>query len=135
MLENKQKQMMFKFNFFEQDNSTENNNKQECVGPEKEEIKYRDCEEISIPDERYQEIVSSLENVELNLFTSEASLFEASFLDLDTVKILGAELDIDTNSDLVNGVYEGGLKIWEATEDLINYLADDRISGVVLKNK
>lgn len=31
------------------------------------------------------------------------------------------------NSDLIAGVYEGGLKIWECTVDLINYLVSERL--------
>ncbi|XP_029442541.1 histidine protein methyltransferase 1 homolog [Rhinatrema bivittatum] len=31
---------------------------------------------------------------------------------------------VSSQSDLISGIYEGGLKIWECTFDLLNYLAD-----------
>lgn len=43
---------------------------------------------------------------------------------------------IDNNSDLISGVYEGGLKVWECSIDLCNYMAEksshvlDRICSV-----
>jgi len=35
---------------------------------------------------------------------------------------------IDLNSDLVKGIYEGGLKTWESSLDLLNYIANLGIS-------
>lgn len=32
--------------------------------------------------------------------------------------------DLPEESDLVPGVYEGGLKVWEASLDLVEYLVD-----------
>ena len=36
---------------------------------------------------------------------------------------------VETNTDLVPGVYEGGFKIWECSYDLLSYLQDINISG------
>ncbi|XP_044134880.1 histidine protein methyltransferase 1 homolog [Bufo gargarizans] len=35
---------------------------------------------------------------------------------------------ITSNSDLISGVYEGGMKIWECTFDLLRYLEDEDVS-------
>ena len=40
---------------------------------------------------------------------------------------------VDTPSDLVPGIYEGGLKIWECSLDLVNYL--DQIRETDIKGK
>lgn len=41
----------------------------------------------------------------------------------DTERVLSQT--ITQNSDLITGVYEGGLKIWEGTHDLLEYIDDD----------
>ncbi|XP_060620109.1 histidine protein methyltransferase 1 homolog [Anolis sagrei] len=50
---------------------------------------------------------------------------------LPTVQILVVETavpdPISSHSDLIPGVYEGGLKIWECTFDLLNYLSEAEI--------
>ncbi|XP_018415417.1 PREDICTED: histidine protein methyltransferase 1 homolog [Nanorana parkeri] len=35
---------------------------------------------------------------------------------------------VTANSDLISGVYEGGMKIWECTFDLIKYIEDEDVS-------
>ena len=39
---------------------------------------------------------------------------------------------LNENSDLVKNVYEGGLKIWECSQDLVSYLNSSNIN---LKNQ
>ncbi|KAE8626099.1 hypothetical protein XENTR_v10006504 [Xenopus tropicalis] len=34
---------------------------------------------------------------------------------------------VESNSDLISGVYEGGMKIWECTFDLVRYLEDEDV--------
>lgn len=47
-----------------------------------------------------------------------------------TSSVLTAE---GSHSDLLSGVYEGGLKVWECTFDLLNYLENNNISFNGLK--
>jgi hypothetical protein len=37
---------------------------------------------------------------------------------------------LDETSDLISGVYEGGLKVWECSIDLCNYLSEDLSHGL-----
>lgn len=38
---------------------------------------------------------------------------------------------LDETSDLISGVYEGGLKVWECSIDLCNYLSQDLSHGLL----
>ncbi len=40
-------------------------------------------------------------------------------------RVCSGEHEIDANSDLIPGVYGGGLKIWECTIDLIRFMIDN----------
>ncbi|XP_050982158.1 histidine protein methyltransferase 1 homolog [Labeo rohita] len=52
------------------------------------------------------------------------SVFEKTASELeDSEEILSKTLN--QNSDLISGVYEGGLKIWECTYDLLEYVDDE----------
>lgn len=46
-------------------------------------------------------------------------------------------LDLNSNSDLIRGVYEGGFKTWECSIDLVQYLAKleekDRCNKYILE--
>lgn len=44
--------------------------------------------------------------------------------------VLSAE---SSHSDLLSGVYEGGLKVWECTFDLLNYLENESVNFDGLK--
>nr|SVE93223.1 EOG090X0C09 [Moina brachiata] len=62
----------------------------------------------------------SLVNVQYLEETLSDSNSSESFKNLTTA--------IQMNSDVIKGVYEGGLKIWECTEDLLDYLEKEAIS-------
>lgn len=42
---------------------------------------------------------------------------------------------IDQHSDLIPGVYEGGAKIWECTDDLLRYLSENYADDKWSKSK
>ncbi len=59
----------------------------------------------------------------LLLSFDQIALFEVDGFILKRVCI--GEHEIDANSDLIPGVYGGGLKIWECTIDLIRFMIDN----------
>ncbi|TRZ03640.1 hypothetical protein DNTS_008601 [Danionella cerebrum] len=59
------------------------------------------------------------------------SVFEETSLDREDTEEILAKTSAQ-HSDLISGVYEGGLKIWECTYDLLNYIDDE---GVTFKGK
>lgn len=122
---------MFKFNFFPEPEAEIS--KETTKENQNDKIALRRAERITIESEKYDEIVDKIENVEV--FTSECEEIAISYIDIATIQILGGDLEVagDKNSDLVNGVYEGGLKIWEATEDVLNYLI--KSSEIALSGK
>ncbi|KAJ8721982.1 hypothetical protein PYW08_004384 [Mythimna loreyi] len=112
----------FRFNFSGEDNDS---NKLET----KETIQWLDCEEV-VPDNQIQNLddevirakMFACGDVEIgHVVISEvmASIEESGLK--NAIKLAEKE-----HSDLVAGKYEGGLKIWECTYDLIQYLEDNK---------
>ncbi|XP_038614227.1 histidine protein methyltransferase 1 homolog [Tachyglossus aculeatus] len=61
----------------------------------------------------------------INMSTVDLALSKVSSCGEDTVS-----RSLSSHSDLITGVYEGGLKIWECTFDLLAFLADAEVPFV-----
>lgn len=97
---------MFKFNFNNSDeNEEEEKNKK--ISEENGVIKESKCVEIT--KDRYKEITKNFTNSTFDVFTS------------NDVEIGFISLVENRSSDLISGEYEGGFKIWECTQDLVDY--------------
>lgn len=97
---------MFKFNF---DNSEESKREEEEIINENggELIKESKC--IKVSSDRYKQIVENFPNFHFEVFVS------------NEVEIGFISLVDNRSSDLIAGEYEGGFKIWECTQDLVDY--------------
>ncbi|CAH0398430.1 unnamed protein product [Chilo suppressalis] len=112
--------MSFQFNF-----SGKQDNHNEPVETNNE-IQWFTCEEV-VPD---QQMIQKLDD-----HVKQARMFTCGDVEIGHVVVsdaisnmsskslqMASKLIIDVKSDLITGQYEGGLKIWECTSDLIQYL-------------
>ncbi|XP_050351199.1 histidine protein methyltransferase 1 homolog [Nymphalis io] len=117
----------FKFNFSGVSDGHQNK--------DDEEIEWKSSEEI-VPNNQIKDLK--------NLVT-QAKMFICGDVEIGHVLINnmitymkenGAKnvLDLTEHSDLVTGKYEGGLKIWECTYDLVEYL-EKNIETIAFRNK
>lgn len=99
---------MFKFNF---DNSDESSNVKEVTVDTKTEEALKESKSIEISSERRKEITENFPNFNFDVFLSNE--VEIGFISL-----------VDNRStDLIAGEYEGGFKIWECTQDLVDFFS------------
>jgi len=111
--------MSFKFNF---DGGCTNDNEKELNVESNETENLRPCLSHKI----------SLENVEISdlmMSTLQVGCHTMYFVNPDCAasKIDNAKItSLITSSDLESGEYEGGLKVWECTYDLLNYLNEQK---------
>ena len=99
---------MFKFNF---DNSDESTTIKEVTVDTKTEEALKESKFIEISSERRKEITENFSNYNFDVFLSNE--VEIGFISL-----------VDNRStDLIAGEYEGGFKIWECTQDLVDYFS------------
>ncbi|KPI97687.1 Histidine protein methyltransferase 1-like [Papilio xuthus] len=110
----------FKFNFL--DNTDNEETEDKC-----EEIKWFECEEI-IPDKQINDLDNIVvhakmfvcEDIEIGHLSSCDKLFSSGDYELNALELADKE-----HSDLIAGKYEGGLKVWECTSDIIKYLLEN----------
>ncbi|XP_014358226.2 histidine protein methyltransferase 1 homolog [Papilio machaon] len=110
----------FKFNFL---GNTDNDKTED----EHEEIKWFECEEI-IPDKQINNLDDVVvhakmficEDIEIGHVSSCDKLFSSGDYTFNALELAEKE-----HSDLIAGKYEGGLKVWECTSDVIKYLLDN----------
>lgn len=99
---------MFKFNF---DNSEESKEEEKVLVNKKEEELIKESKCIEVSSDRYQEIAENFSNFNFDVFVSnEIEIGYISLID-------------NRSSDLISGEYEGGFKIWECTQDLVDYFS------------
>lgn len=110
---------MFKFNFNqENDENNEEKNVTDETSPS-ENLKESKCIEVS--STRYAEIAESLTNRSFQMFTSN----EQGFLSTEIGFVSNSTINERSESDLISGVYEGGFKVWECTQDLADYMTNE----------
>ena len=115
---------MFKFNFNKTDEDEE---KQEEIKEQDPPIALKESKSIEISQSQYEEIAKSLLERIFQMFSSN---------DMEIGYVDNININDMNNSDLISGVYEGGYKIWECTQDLVDYFTEntDRVdfAGKVL---
>ncbi|XP_061715685.1 histidine protein methyltransferase 1 homolog [Cydia pomonella] len=123
----------FKFNFFNDGDATK-----EKIEESKEDIVWLESEEIR-PNKQIEDIEELVAHARMfacgdveigHVVTSEAlnKMYTANNEFKNAVELAEKE-----HKDLIAGKYEGGLKIWECTYDLIEYL--DNQTGIQFENK
>ncbi|CAH0555253.1 unnamed protein product [Brassicogethes aeneus] len=122
---------MFKFGF----NDSESKEKDENKSQHKE-VQWKESKEVVVSElNPIDSIISSCKINSLNVDNIEID-YVASTDVMDYLKLQNKECSVlnaeQNHSDLITAEYEGGLKIWECTYDLINYINSLNIS---FKNK
>ncbi|XP_063363796.1 histidine protein methyltransferase 1 homolog [Cydia amplana] len=123
----------FKFNFSNDGDATKDK-----IEESNEHIVWLECEEI-IPNKQIEDIEELLAHarmfacgdVEIGHVVASEALSEMYTTDSEFKNAV--ELAEKEHKDLVAGKYEGGLKIWECTYDLIEYV--DNQTGIQFENK
>ncbi|XP_023294590.2 histidine protein methyltransferase 1 homolog [Lucilia cuprina] len=128
---------MFKFDFHVEETEEENPfvNDKHCADKENivsvdSSIDWYEAEEILLSKEIIENIdVCKLNSTEKSIDGVNITHMVAGFLLEDIKDNENTDLDIkkaeEQHSDLIPGVYEGGAKIWECTDDLLQYLAEN----------
>ncbi|KAF7722253.1 hypothetical protein EC973_003503 [Apophysomyces ossiformis] len=120
--------MAFKFNFTSDDLDLE-----EVDDGQQLETSLHD---LTLEDD-YQKIACTTYDIEADILTISGSiLYKRTLADVkfqmaeqdtlaedSTTSEVASLLDLNGNSDLIRGVYEGGFKTWECSIDLVQYLA------------
>lgn len=84
------------------------------------------AKEHSIPEDLNQVLENKVMETVLDLFHVKLSVVEMTCSDdADSEGIISKS--VSSHSDLIPGVYEGGLKIWECTFDLMDYFSEAEI--------
>ncbi|XP_066245491.1 histidine protein methyltransferase 1 homolog [Euwallacea similis] len=133
---------MFKFNF-EDKNDAKEDNIEDCNSNVEEE-RWIESEEI-IPnniDDIVKKILANCsynsiqyDKMQLKYYITEnvLNILRANIVEKSALNNVLSVINADrSHSDLISSVYEGGLKIWECTYDLLNYIDQQKIN---LKDK
>ncbi|NWS18315.1 MET18 methyltransferase, partial [Pachyramphus minor] len=84
------------------------------------------AKEHIIPGDLNKVLENKVMETALDLYHVKVSVLETSCLgDADSEGIVSKS--VSSHSDLIPGVYEGGLKIWECTFDLMDYFSEAEI--------
>ncbi|NXO73449.1 MET18 methyltransferase, partial [Phainopepla nitens] len=92
----------------------------------KKKLSVKAAKEHSIPEDFNKVLKNKVLETVLDLSYVKLSVVEMTCLgDADSEGIVSKS--VSSHSDLIPGVYEGGLKIWECTFDLMDYLSEAEI--------
>ncbi|NXX15620.1 MET18 methyltransferase, partial [Podargus strigoides] len=95
--------------------------------PSKKKFCFKAAKEHKIPEDLNKVLENKvLETVSSDLYYVNMSVVEKMCLD-DADREGIVSQSVSSHSDLIPGVYEGGLKIWECTFDLIDYFSEAEI--------
>ncbi|XP_040465930.1 histidine protein methyltransferase 1 homolog [Falco naumanni] len=87
---------------------------------------FKAAKEHSIPEDPNKILENKVMEMTSGLYSVNVSVVETMCLDgVDAEGIISKS--VSSRSDLIPGVYEGGLKIWECTFDLIDYFSEAEI--------
>ncbi|KAL2719544.1 histidine protein methyltransferase 1 isoform X1 [Vespula squamosa] len=116
---------MFKFGFFEKNDAKENNSNKEksvlnWINASRIEVAPSNYDRNYEPDEYLETKV--FDEIKFKLIRSDKVL--CNLIGNNSVNIIEAE---SQHSDLIPAKYEGGLKIWECTYDLAEYIIQENI--------
>ncbi|XP_069832788.1 histidine protein methyltransferase 1 homolog [Dendropsophus ebraccatus] len=84
--------------------------------------------EHQIPEDVSGALENKVVESSLGLRYVNVSVVEMTLSHSDIWSECVVKKSITSNSDLISGVYEGGMKIWECTFDLIRYLEDEGVN-------
>ncbi|KAG5671528.1 hypothetical protein PVAND_001722 [Polypedilum vanderplanki] len=105
---------MFKFNFNSEND--ENNEKESMIEDKTASTVAKESKLIEFNSNQYAEISESLPNYSCQMFTSN---------EVEIGYIENLKINENSKSDLESGIYEGGFKIWECTQDLADYFTNE----------
>jgi len=136
--------MSFTFNFaIENEDKSEENNSNEAINNESERngveendpkiTTWRKAKEHFLQDSHLERISSMLS---IEHFDTKGSVL--NFVNSESVSknLISRDYSgdltpaLNNSTDLVSGVYEGGLKIWECSEDLVEFLHDNKAGNL-----
>ncbi|KAM9238814.1 histidine protein methyltransferase 1 homolog [Leptosomus discolor] len=94
--------------------------------PSKKKFCFKAAKEHNVPEDLSKVLENKVMETVSDLYYMKMSLVEMTCLDgTDEEGIVSKS--VSSHSDLIPGVYEGGLKIWECTFDLIDYFSEAKI--------
>ncbi|NXC12369.1 MET18 methyltransferase, partial [Corythaeola cristata] len=94
--------------------------------PSKKKFCYKAAKEHEVPEDINKVLENKVMETVSDLYHVNMSVVEMMCLDgTDEEGIVSKS--VSSHSDLIPGVYEGGLKIWECTFDLIDYFSEAEI--------
>ncbi|NXI51115.1 MET18 methyltransferase, partial [Chloroceryle aenea] len=94
--------------------------------PSKKKFCFKAAKEHKIPEDLSKVLENKVMETVLDLCYVKMSVVEMTCLDgADEEGIVTKS--VSSHSDLIPGVYEGGMKIWECTFDLIDYLSEAEV--------
>ncbi|NXD82949.1 MET18 methyltransferase, partial [Halcyon senegalensis] len=94
--------------------------------PPKKKLCFKPAKEHEVPEDLSKVLENKVMETVLDLHYVKMSVVEMTCLDgADEEGIVTKS--VSSHSDLIPGVYEGGLKIWECTFDLIDYLSEAEV--------
>ncbi|XP_008494003.1 histidine protein methyltransferase 1 homolog [Calypte anna] len=125
--------MDFRFNFVideKEDNEPDTHDKLDLKHqeetPAKQKVSFKAAKEHEMPEDLNKILENKAIETVSGLYYINMPLVEISCLDgADREGIVSKS--VSSHSDLIPGVYEGGLKIWECTFDLIDYFSEAEI--------
>ncbi|NXN24987.1 MET18 methyltransferase, partial [Nycticryphes semicollaris] len=94
--------------------------------PSKKKFCFKAAKEHDIPEDLDKVLENKVVERRGDLYYINMSVVEMTCLDEDDGEGIVSR-SISSHSDLIPGVYEGGLKIWECTFDLIDYFSEAEI--------
>ncbi|XP_074733006.1 histidine protein methyltransferase 1 homolog [Strix uralensis] len=94
--------------------------------PSKKKLCLKAAKEHNIPEDLNQVLENKVLETVSDLYYINMSAVEMTCLDGGDEEGIVSK-SVSSHSDLIPGVYEGGLKIWECTFDLIEYLSEAEI--------
>ncbi|XP_074008554.1 histidine protein methyltransferase 1 homolog [Numenius arquata] len=100
--------------------------KQGAETPSKKKLCFKAAKEHDIPEDLDKVLENKVVERRWDLYYINMSVVEMTHLD-DTDREGILSKSVSSHSDLIPGVYEGGLKIWECTFDLIDYFSEAEI--------
>ncbi|XP_062437617.1 histidine protein methyltransferase 1 homolog [Rhea pennata] len=91
--------------------------------PSKKQFCLKAAKEHDIPEDVNQALENKVVEMVSGLYHVNMSVVETTVLDGSHGEDIVSK-SVSSHSDLIPGIYEGGLKIWECTFDLIDYISE-----------
>ncbi|XP_043858614.1 histidine protein methyltransferase 1 homolog [Dromiciops gliroides] len=99
----------------------------EYLGPKEKQPCLKVAREHDIPKDLKKAVENKVVELIPGLQHGHVSVVKMAFLKDNSCGEDIVSKSLSSHSDLITGIYEGGLKIWECTFDLLAYLADEEV--------